>query len=153
MKRSERLGTILDLSESREKDAAQKLGQLAQKLETARRNLENLQGFRDSYTAKFRDSGDQGLGMRRLLEFRAFLSKINSAVLEQEKLVAHAERALAKGRADWEAARRQTMGLKTVVDKARTEEGKLEERRRQAEEDERASRRGDRAEGLFSAGF
>ncbi len=150
MKRSERLSTVLDLAESREKQAAQHLGEISRKLDAAQRSLENLKNFRENYAARFRQFGDQGQGVRQLLEFRVFLSKINSAVLEQEKAVAHVEKALAKSRADWEAARRQTLGMKTVVDKARVEESKVEEKRLQAEQDERAGRRSGRGENMLA---
>jgi len=153
MKRSERLNSILELATAREQEAAQQLGEMTRKLENARRNLDNLRSFQDNYSQKFRDTGDQGLGMRQLLEYRAFLAKINGAVLEQERIVGNVEKNLAQSRTHWEATRRQTLGMKTVVDKARAEERHLEERRRQAEEDERAGRRRDRGGDALSMGY
>lgn len=150
MKRSERLTPVLELAETREQQAARVLGEYTRQLETTRGGLDNLKVFRDGYIAKFRQSVE-GLGMRQLLEYRAFIAKIDGAIEDQHRAVAKAEQELAKRQADWEAARQQTKGLRTVIDKARAEEAKAEDKRQQAEQDERASRRAGRDSGLLMA--
>lgn len=150
MKRSERLTPVLELAETREQQAARVLGEFTRKLETTRSGLDNLKTFRDGYIAKFRESVES-LGMRQLLEYRAFIAKIDTAIDDQHKAVARAEQELTQRQADWEAARQQTKGLRTVIDKARAEEAKAEDKRQQAEQDERASRRAGRDSGLLMA--
>jgi flagellar FliJ protein len=151
MKRSERLTTVLELAESREQQAARRLGEHSRKLENAQRNLENLRAFRENYAARFRQSGDRGLGMRQLMEFRVFLAKIDTAVADQERTVSKAQRELESRRNEWEATRRQALGMRTVMDRARAEESRAEEKRLQDEQDERACRRSGRSDNPLTA--
>lgn len=150
MKRSDRLTPVLELAETREKQATQKLGQSQHKLEAAQRSLESLHSFRTSYTERFRQSGDQGLSARQLTEYRAFLGKVNTAIAEQEKVVQQAEADVEKRRSEWEAARRHALGIQKVVENALLEETRVHEKQLQAEMDERASRRPFRDGGMLA---
>jgi flagellar FliJ protein len=141
MKRSTRLKPIVDLIETRERDAVQKLGQGRQKVEAAQRGLDSLKTFLDNYTDRFNRTGNQGLGVRQLTEYRSFLGKINVAIADQEKAVQKAQSECARLQADWEEARRKTRGMKKVLEKTLTEESRLAEKALQAEQDEWASRR------------
>jgi len=150
MNRLRRLEPIKDLAERREQQAIQAYGQSQQKVETARKGLASLQAFRDSYGARFTESGQQGLGVRRLHEYRAFFDKINKAIAEQERVLHLAERELEATKRAWENAHGRVMGMRSVVDKLRAEAIKLEQKREQAEYDDRASRRGSGGNTLFS---
>jgi flagellar FliJ protein len=140
MKRSKRLNPVLELAESREKQKARILGESRLKLETVERNLRSLMTFRDNYSAQFQRSGNEGLGTRQLIEYRMFLAKINTAIADQEKAVHAAQTELRNRQAEWEAAHRQSLGLKKVLENTLKEEIRLEEKKQQAEQDERAGR-------------
>jgi len=141
MKRSKRLKPVLELAESREKQMALILGESRRKLESAQRNLSSLIAFRDNYSAQFQRSGSEGLGMRQLIEYRTFLAKINTAIADQEKAVNAVQAELQSRQAEWDAVRQRTLGIKKVLEHTLTEESRLEEKKQQAEQDERASRR------------
>ncbi|WP_119628622.1 flagellar export protein FliJ [Methylocaldum marinum] len=141
MKRSKRLNPALELAESREKQTVRILGESRRKLESAERNLGSLITFRDNYSAQFQRSGNGGLGVRQLIEYRMFLAKIGAAIADQEKAVRAAQTELRNRQAEWEAARRQSSGLKRVIENTLKEEIRLEEKKQQAEQDERAGRR------------
>ncbi len=141
MKRSKRLMPVLELAESREKQIAQILGESRRKLEAAQRNLGSLMSFRDSYSAQFQRSGNAGLASRQLIEYRIFLAKINTAIADQEKAVQAAQTELRNRQAEWEAARRHSLGIKKVLEQTLVEESRLEEKKQQAEQDERGGRR------------
>lgn len=142
MNRLKRLTPIMDLADTRENEAAQAFGQSQQKLDQARKGLSSLKSFRENYAERFQQSGNQGLGVQQLTEYRAFLSKINVAIGEQEKVVQLAEAELLARKAAWEDAHRHTLGMQKIMDKLRTEETWQEQKREQLELDERASRRG-----------
>lgn len=142
MTRLKRLGPILELAETREKQAVQDLGASRQKLEEARKGLNSLQGFRENYAARFHRSGNQGLGVRQLAEYRAFLGKINAAIGEQERLVQDCETELDARKRAWEQARQHTLGMKKIMDKLQMEQSRQDQRQEQVELDERAGRRG-----------
>ena len=141
MKRSKRLASILDLIITREEEASQKLGQARQRREKAQQSLNSLTQFLASYTEKFNASGEQGMGIRRLMEYRAFLSKINAAIEEQARMVAKSETEIARLKQLWEQAHRKTMGVKKVMEKSLDEENRKAEKILQSEMDEWASRR------------
>jgi flagellar FliJ protein len=141
MKRSKRLMPVLELAESRERQTAQILGESRRKLEAAQRNLSSLISFRDNYLAQFERSGNAGLASRQLIEYRIFLAKINTAIADQEKAVHAAQTELRNRQAEWEAARRHSLGIKKVFEQTLGEESRLEEKKQQAEQDERGGRR------------
>jgi flagellar FliJ protein len=150
-KRSERLSPILDLTENREKKSAEALGQSRKKLESARKGLDNLLQFRGNYAARFEKAANEGLGIRQVQEYRAFLEKINVAIADQERAVRKAERDENLQRAHWEADRQRMQGMRKVVDHSRTLEYAQEQKREQAEMDDRASRRAERGAALSAS--
>ena len=141
MKRSKRLMPVLELAESKERQTARILGESRQKLEAAQRSLSSLIGFRDNYSAQFQRSGNAGLASRQLIEYRIFLAKINTAIADQEKAVHAAQTELRKRQAEWEAARKHSLGIRRVFEQSLSEERRSDEKKQQAEQDERAARR------------
>jgi flagellar protein FliJ len=150
MNRLKRLEPIVDLAENREKGAAQAMGASLQKLEEARKSLASLKSFRENYAALFSQSGNRGLGMRQLNEYRAFLNKINLAIAEQEKAVQRAEQDLHAKRRTWEAAHCHALGMQKITDKLRVEEARREQKREQGEQDERSGRHGQGGKSLLT---
>lgn len=141
MKRSKRLQSILDLVITREDEVNNRLGQARQRLEKARNSLSSLDEFRTNYTQRFNQSGELGMGIRQMLEYRAFLSKINAAMEEQEKAITRNENEMERLRSVWEHAHRKTMGVRKVLEKSLVEENRRAEKTLQSEMDEWASRK------------
>ncbi len=143
MKRSKRFTPLLDFAESRAAQAALVLGKSQQKLEVTQERLQSLISLRDNYTAKFYQSCNQGLGVQQLTEYRAFLHKINAAINEQEQALLQAESDVNARRSNWQAARQRAASMKKLIDKARAEENGRQQKKDQAELDERAGKRND----------
>lgn len=141
MKKSLRLTPILDLADKKEQDAARAFALQQQKVQTIIQGRERLQGFLDSYHARYQNTGAMGLTVSQLAEYRAFLGKIHSAIEEQAASLSQAEEELLSKRRIWEAARRHREGMTKLIQKARQEEIKLEDKREQADMDERAARK------------
>ncbi|MBM3202607.1 flagellar export protein FliJ [Candidatus Woesearchaeota archaeon] len=141
MKRSKRLRSILDLIITREEEVSNQLDQARQRLEKARHSLSSLHDFRANYTHQFNQRGEQGMGIRQMLEYRAFLAKINAAMEEQEKVIHRNESEMERLRQIWEQARRKTLGVKKVLEKSVLEENRRAEKILQSEMDEWASRK------------
>jgi flagellar FliJ protein len=142
MNRLKRLAPIIELAATQEQEAAAALGASLRKLEEARLGLNNLESFRASYGERFKLSGGQGLSVRQLAEYRAFLAKINQAIADQEKIAQQMEAEALRRRHAWEEAHRHCLGMQKLADKLRLEEAGLAQKREQAEMDERAGRRG-----------
>lgn len=142
MNRIKRIAPIVELAENKEKQAVQAYGKKQQKLDDARKALHSLRSFRENYAALFSQSGNKGIGMRQLNEYRAFLAKINVAIAEQERVVESAESELNLAKLDWESAHGHTLGMHKVLEKLQAEQSRKEQKREQLEQDDRAGRRG-----------
>jgi len=141
MNRLKRLVPIMELAETKEKQAAHDFGLSRQKLDEAREGLSSLRSFRENYSARFHQSGSKGLGVQQLSEYRAFLNRINGAIAEQEKVIQSRESDVQVRKAAWENTHRYVLGLQKIIDRLRADESRHVRQREQVELDERAGRR------------
>lgn len=150
MKKSQRLKVIIDLHARQERDALEALGISQQKLQEQQAQLENLQSYRLDYLGKFALRQQTGINISQLMEFRAFADKLDQAIESQQQTVSNHEREVQRARKRWEDAHQRTKSLQKVSDLALVEEMKVEQKREQAEQDDRAARSG-RKDGTGSA--
>ncbi|NOV28640.1 flagellar export protein FliJ [Methylomonas sp. ZR1] len=150
MKKSQRLKVIIDLHARQEHDALQALGICQQKLQEQQAQLENLQSYRLDYLGKFAVRQQAGINISQLMEFRAFADKLDQAIESQQQTVSNHEREMQRARKRWEEAHQRTKSLQKVSELALIEEMKVEQKREQAEQDDRAARSG-RKDGTGSA--
>jgi len=75
------------MAENKEAAAAVKMKQSFQKQRESLSQLETLQGYRDDYVAQFKSKGKDGMAASRLLEYQAFVQKLDRAIEEQTKAV------------------------------------------------------------------
>lgn len=150
MKKSQRLKVIIELHARQERDALEALGVVQQKLRDQQAQLENLQDYRLEYLGKFAERQQLGIPISQLMEFRAFADKLDMAIESQRQMVNNVERDVQRARKHWEESRQRTKSLQKVSDLALAEELKVEQKREQAEQDDRAARSG-RKDGTGSA--
>lgn len=140
MKKSQRLKVVIELHERQEKEALEAMGRQQQKLDEQQRQLDNLQSYRLEYGHKLLDRQKQGMNVNQLLEFRAFADKLDKAIDGQRNAVLAQERELQRLHAMWEECHQRSKSLRKLSELALLEEQKLETRREQAEQDDRAAR-------------
>ncbi len=150
MKKSQRLKVIVDLNARHEQDALQAMGFSLKTLQEQQTQLENLQNYRQEYLAKFANRQQTGISINQLMEFRAFADKLDQAIEGQRQVVVNHEQDVQRARKQWEEAHQRTKSLQKVSDLALVEETKIEQKREQAEQDDRAARSG-RKDGTGSA--
>ncbi|WP_026601319.1 flagellar export protein FliJ [Methylomonas sp. 11b] len=150
MKKSQRLKVIIDLHARQERDALEALGISQQKLQEQQAQLESLESYRLDYLGKFALRQQTGINISQLMEFRAFADKLDQAIESQQQTVSNHEREVQRARKRWEDAHQRTKSLQKVSDLALVEEMKVEQKREQAEQDDRAARSG-RKDGTGSA--
>lgn len=150
MKKSQRLKVIIDLHARQERDALEALGLSQQKLQDQQAQLEHLENYRLEYLGKFAARQQAGIHINQLLEFRTFADKLDQAIEGQRQMLISRERDVQRARKRWEEAHQQTKSLQKVSDLALVEEMKVEQKREQAEQDDRAARSG-RKDGTGSA--
>ena len=142
MKKSLRIKTIVELKQNQEKTALEALGKNQSKRQEMMVQLQNLQQYRQDYLQKYQAKGEAGISAKRMLDFRAFINKLDKAIVDQQQAIEIAENELLRSRKLWESANQKTTSLKKVHNAALKEEEKYEAKQEQNEQDERASRTG-----------
>jgi len=142
VKKSQRIKTIVDIKATQEKSALEVQGAVQRKLLAMQIQVDGLKNYRQEYQDRFDLLGSQGVNIARLLEFRSFIDKLDKAIIGQEQVLRSIEAELMAKRKVWEGLHHKTQSLQKVCDSALMVEMKLEAKREQLEQDERASRIG-----------
>lgn len=138
MTRSEKLTPITQLASNREQDAAREMGRVQQLILEHENRLLELQAYRDEYLERMRRMGEDGIDATRLNDYRNFIRKLDEAISFQARQIEQCRSQLTVKQQQWQALRSQSKALDKVVDRYRSEEQRLRDRREQQESDERA---------------
>ena len=142
MKKSQRLTTVVEIKETQEKKMLEMLGDCQSKHLKKETQLENLIQYRQQYQEKYKLLAGNGLRIKQILEYRAFIDKLEKAITKEEQMLVVSSKGLVEKRKKWEVAHQQTISMQKVCDTALAGELKIVEKQEQAELDERASRGG-----------
>jgi flagellar FliJ protein len=77
-----------------------------------------------------------------LRDYQTFLARLTEAVRQQELVVSQVDADCARARVKWLEAAARKSAVSKVIESARTEDQKIEDRLSQKETDEHAQRRG-----------
>jgi flagellar protein FliJ len=130
--RANRLQPAVDLAHERQETAMQRLAEQQQKLAKAEQQLEELRKYREEYAQP-----EGGVSVSALLNRRQFVERIDQVIGQQINEVARQRRYLDGARNQWREAHAREQALGSVIDRYREQERKSEDRREQAEIDER----------------
>lgn len=130
--RANRLQPAADLARERQEAAMHKLAEHQQRAAKAEQQLAELERYRLEYA----DEGS-GVSVSALLNRRQFVERINQVIAQQALEVARLNRQLDQARGQWRDAHARERALVMVIDNYREQERKSEDRREQAEIDER----------------
>jgi flagellar FliJ protein len=142
MKRSKRLQPVRELAEEGERECALQVANLQKRLDDAHKRGAELQRYLVEYQSMFQQRAAAGMGVAGLRDYQTFLARLTDAVRQQDSVVAQLEAECARARVSWLAAAARKSAVSRVIENARSEDQKLEERRSQKETDEQAQRRG-----------
>ncbi len=142
MKKSQRLQRIVELNANDEKKALQALGEAQGKKQNLQKQLENLQQYQQEYKEKLQSSSENGIKIEKLLEFKSFLNKLEQAIEKHNNDISLLNQELRILRKSWENKHLKTKNLQKVCNNASNEENKIEHKKEQYEQDERATRMG-----------
>jgi flagellar FliJ protein len=137
MSPSKRLKPVQQVAANRERNAARSMGQARAHLAQEEAKLAQLREYHQEYLERFQQASAQGMSVNQLQEYRAFLAKLDEAILQQEKVVAASMAKHTTHRDDWKQKHTRTQALGKVVERYRKEERKAEDRAEQKENDER----------------
>jgi len=85
MRRSQRVQPVLELAENKVQELARALGQEQQRLAQMQLQLTELERYRDLYQQEMKARSQDGLDIRQLREFHAFVERLESALRQQQQ--------------------------------------------------------------------
>jgi len=141
VKRSQRLQVIVDLKINQEKKYLEALGKQQNIKIQKETQLNSLKNYRQDYRDKNEHLIKSGVSVMQLMEFRAFMEKMDKAIEGEEVTLKSLDSELERLRKNWEEAHMYTQGMQKIQGNARINEQKQEEKTEQLEMDDRAARK------------
>ena len=138
--RAGRLAPVVDMAESAERAAAQRLGHFQGQVRLAEGKLDELEQFRLSYQQQWIDKGGTGVSGQWLMNYQRFLNQLETAVGQQRKSLEWHQNNLNQARGTWQQAYARVEGLRKLVQRYVDEARKLEDMREQKLLDELSQR-------------
>ncbi len=141
MKRADRLQPVQVIFDDTEQRLARHLVSCERLLQDCELKLKELCGYRDDYTQGFARRAGSGMGAREMVDYQAFMVRLNEAIEHQQQVTdqARQERDLQQKR--WQEAARRAKALGHVISTWQSQEQQAQARSEQRESDERAQRR------------
>ena len=138
--RAARLAPVVDMAESAEKAAAQRLGHFQGQVNLANSKLGDLENFRGEYQAQWVERGSQGVTGQWLRNYQYFLNQLETAVGQQRQSLVWHQNNLDKALETWQQAYARVEGLRKLVQRYAEEARQLEDKREQKLMDELSQR-------------
>lgn len=141
MTKSQRMKPVTHIAEARERDAARLMGEQQQHLDQQYQKLDELRDYRVEYAQRMQDAGVNGIDAGQMVEYGNFLRRLDEAARFQQQKIEESKRLLEIRTREWRALHTKTEALNKVVSRFHSEEQRVNERREQNENDERAQYR------------
>ena len=136
MKKSKRLSVLIKIEEANEREEARKFSGYQKVVQENRKKLSDLQGYLDEYKDMFTQLSSRGTEADKIRSCYAFISQLNAAISQQQKLVNETERAAEEYRRNWLQAKQRMEILEKTIGKFRDEELRHEQKIEQMLADE-----------------
>jgi flagellar protein FliJ len=140
MTKSKRFEPIRDMADNFATNLRRGVAEAQRKVDEAERQLTQLQTYRDDYVKKS-GHGAASVDAVRLQNYRSFLDRLSQAIRSQGEVVANARHEHEKRRIEWSQKRVEAKALGKAVERFKSEERRLTDRREQLETDDGATRR------------
>ncbi|MBF0254991.1 MAG: flagellar export protein FliJ [Gammaproteobacteria bacterium] len=138
MTSSARLKPVHGFAERKEQDAARAFGDTQQKLQGEMDKLEQLRHYRREYLERFHSAAREGIQAKRMLEYQAFIAKLDEAISEQERILGFARETNNRAKTTWMQKQSRSKALGKVVEHHQVREQQVRDKREQKDMDERS---------------
>lgn len=138
---SDRFKPIQKLASQKERKAAAALGESIKQRQAAQQRLDELRAYLNEYLERFENAARSGLQSSQVMEYQVFISKLETAIEQQEQVVAQSEQDCDSSKQQWRGRYSKSKAMDNAVDRMKVREKKDSERREQAEADDRAQRK------------
>ena len=140
MSPSKRFEPVQRVAQSREQKAARELGSSKQHVQDQEHRLEQLKLYHQEYLERFQKAASSGISAAQLQEYRAFISKLELAISEQEKAVLASQQACSDRKQAWQQKHTRSQALGKAMDRFKRAERQARDKREQKESDDRSQR-------------
>ncbi|AIS16319.1 flagellar biogenesis protein [Pseudomonas rhizosphaerae] len=140
MSRAARLAPVVEMAESTERKAAQRLGHFQGQVNLAEAKLAELERFRNDYQQQWISNGSRGVSGQWLMNYQRFLNQLETAVGQQRQSLVWHQNNLNNARTTWQQAYARVEGLRKLVQRYILEARQLEDKREQRLLDELSQR-------------
>ena len=138
MKRSKRLEVVLNQAELKRKQADQLLADTQGRIQKGIQTLHQLQQYYTEYANNFYAGGAGGVNVGQLDTHQAFMQKLRMAIEQQRQAIESDQQHLEKVREHWSQVYGRYKALDSVVERAREDEQRAEDKKQQQQIDERS---------------
>jgi flagellar FliJ protein len=140
MSPSKRLKPVQRFAASKEQKAARMMGQAKKSLQQEETKLQQLKQYHQEYLERFKQMAEKGMSATQLQEYRAFLSRLDEAIDQQQQVVAESTVNHRSTRNFWQQKHSRTQALNKAVDRFREQEQKRADKHEQKENDDLSQR-------------
>lgn len=137
MRNSQRMQPVARVAQSRERDAARRMGQDMQQLELTQLQLEQLIAYREQYAQGFQAAGKAGFSAAQMREYQLFISRLNDAIVHQRQQLIASRQISEKSSSSWRDSRSHSKKIDKVVEQRKSHERREINDREQREQDDR----------------
>ena len=141
MSSSDRFKPIQKIASHKERKAAAALAESLKQREAERQRLGELKQYLAEYLERYASAAGDGLSSSRILEYQGFISKLQTAIAEQEQIVSRSQQVCDSSKAQWRGRYTKSKAMSNAVDRIQTEERRQRDRKEQSETDDRSPRR------------
>ncbi|WP_428826971.1 flagellar export protein FliJ [Azonexus sp. IMCC34842] len=135
------LQPLLEVMQTRADEATRKLGQLIAAEQSQRSRLQMLEQYRDEYAQRMLEATADGITRLILLNYQAFLARIDEAVVQQRNVVESSERNTKAGQDQWQDQNKKLKAIDTLSLRHDARERYRENKQEQKLQDEFSSRK------------
>jgi flagellar FliJ protein len=135
------LQSLLDLSNLRLDEAAQRLGRLIAGEQEAGQRLDLLLQYREEYQTRFSVAAKNGIGPDAWRNYQHFLGRIDQAVEQARAMVDTSKQHTATGQKNWLDQRGRVKAFDTLAERHQARAAYGEARHEQKQSDEHSARR------------
>jgi len=130
------LKLLTDHARKQTDDCAIKLGKLNRKQQESEQTLKMLLDYRQRYQQQLAEYSANAVNPVELRNFMVFISKLDAAIAEQQKLVAHTQQHTAAGSNEFQQHSQKLKTFDTLVQKEQHQQAVNSMKREQKQQDE-----------------
>lgn len=135
------LKMLLELAHTKVDDATKRLGELLASEHACEEKLAMLQEYRTEYHRRLMEAAGEGIDPHAWRNYSRFLTKLDEAIMQQQKIVNHSKQMTAMGQQNWLGERNRLKAFDTLSQREEKKQLQKLNKQEQRMSDEHAAKR------------